>query len=223
MTISPIKNIIKKHIFIIFSEKYTNASNQTFIERYVAKHPLLRPELIVVNDQIHGFKKLSKKVGSLEEFPIYLEIEGIFKESESFIEEEDDVDENGDNELECFIDSIELYSENQLNCQDRLTDVIYLANQFEEFVRLERVINVNDPKIENIIVTSKIQEFLVQLSDIDDENETNEIFIEMKTFNLLLEQHLIYFTAFIRILDDILVKKKPISHITKEVEALLKK
>ena len=72
-----INDLIKQFLYIIYTETYQNKTNSTFIERYVAKHPLLKPELIVINDQIQGFKKVSKKVMSLEEFPIYLEIEGM--------------------------------------------------------------------------------------------------------------------------------------------------
>ena len=49
MPFSNIKETIKKHIYIIFSEKFVNNANNTFIERFVAKHPVLRPEFIIVN------------------------------------------------------------------------------------------------------------------------------------------------------------------------------
>ena len=40
----------------------------------MAKHLLLKPELIVVNDQPHGFKQASQRVKTLEKFPIFVEI-----------------------------------------------------------------------------------------------------------------------------------------------------
>ena len=44
-----------------------NKAKTSLIERGVGKHPLLRPELIVVNDQLTGFKKIKKKLEALEE------------------------------------------------------------------------------------------------------------------------------------------------------------
>ena len=143
--LSSIKETIKKQIYIVYSEKFDNITAKTFIERYVAKHPLLRPELIIVNDQLHGFKKVSKKLASLEEFPIYLEIEGVVEEDSH------------------FIDSIELYSESHINCQGRLKDIIYLTNMFSEYVSLDRVISIDNPEEETLIITSKIQDFLINI------------------------------------------------------------
>ena len=82
MSMDALREIIKKHLFIIFSEKFNADNSGGFVERYVGKHPLLRPEFIVVNDQVHGFKKASKKMATLEEFPIYLELEGIQNEKD---------------------------------------------------------------------------------------------------------------------------------------------
>ena len=45
MSIEEVRQTIKDHLYIIFGEKFKNDSNNTFIERYVAKHPLLKPEL----------------------------------------------------------------------------------------------------------------------------------------------------------------------------------
>ena len=124
MTINEVKNTIKKHLYIVFKENFTSDSN-TFIERYVAKHPLLKPELIVINDQIQGFKKASKKVSSLEDFPIFLEIEGLLNDEES-----------------CYIDGIDLYAEANVNCQKRLSDIIYLSKMYAQHVSLERVLEL---------------------------------------------------------------------------------
>ena len=154
-----INDLIKQFLYIIYTETYQNKTNSTFIERYVAKHPLLKPELIVINDQIQGFKKVSKKVMSLEEFPIYLEIEGMYE-----------------NENIYLIDAIDLYSETILNCQSRLTDIIYIANVFSHYISFERSIDVSNPKEESIIITSKIQEYLIIKSEAENINKlTSEL------------------------------------------------
>ena len=220
MGLESLKDTIKKQIYIIYGEKYTNNSNHTFIERFVGKHPLLRPEFIVVNDQIHGFKKMSKKVSTLEEFPIYLEIEGIIDEDKT-----------------QFIDSIELYTESYLNCQERLTDIIYLTKRFQKYIDFERIIDVQNPKEQSIVITSKIQDFLINITEErlkeaaynfddndedDDDNLDNfaELSIEMSEFNQLLSQQLKYFVEFIRCCDDLIIKKKSLEHIEKSIEKL---
>ena len=215
MSVSLIKQTIKKYLYIIFSEKYLNDDNKAFIERFVAKHPLLKPKLIVVNDQVHGFKKISQKVATLEEFPIYLEMEGL-------IEEEGVV----------FIDAIDLYCETEIQCKDRLADVIYFSKMFSQFVSLERCIDVTKPLEESMVITSKIQDLLLQMffveeDDQDDELELmtthSEMFIETRQFNALLSLHLRFFVEFIKVLHDILVKKKATSSVKKSVEAFFEK
>jgi hypothetical protein len=147
MPFNEISNTIKKHIYIICSEKFVGDNSTNFIERYVAKHPLLRPEFIVVNDEIHGFKRMSKKVSSLEQFPIYLEVEGIIDDSIHYIE------------------SIDLYSEADISCQKRLTDIIYLSKLYENYIQLDRIINVSNPKSEKLVIISKVQEFLINITE----------------------------------------------------------
>ena len=212
MSINLIKQTIKKYLFIIFSEKYTNDSNKTFIERYVAKHPLLKPEMIVVNDQLHGFKKMSKKVATLEEFPIYLELEGVVDEEEMLL-----------------IDSIDLYCESEVQPGDRLVDVIYFAKLFSQFITLERSIDVASPLEETLVITSKIQEILLHMffddfADVDEEQkEKADMFIEIQQFNALLSLHLRFFIEFVKVLHDLLVKNRSLNSVKKDVETFFNK
>ncbi len=214
-----VSSLIKEFLYIIYSETYQNKTNLTFIERYVAKHPLLKPELIVINDQIQGFKKVSKKVTSLEEFPIYLEIEGVYEDDNAYI-----------------IESIDLYSETSINCQSRLTDIIYVTNLFRKYLSFERNIDISNPKEESIIITSKIQDFLIIKSDADilsplnfeelaieeDEDELNELVIGVDQFNKILRVHLKYFVEFIKICHDILIKDLSLLSLKPGIEAFLK-
>ena len=210
-----INDLIKQFLYIIYTETYQNKTNSTFIERYVAKHPLLKPELIVINDQIQGFKKVSKKVMSLEEFPIYLEIEGMYE-----------------NENIYLIDAIDLYSETILNCQSKLTDIIYIANVFSNYIAFERSIDVSNPKEESIIITSKIQEYLIIKSEAENLNkltseldyddientENKDLVINIDQFKDALKIHLNYFVEFIKICHDILIKDIPLKKIKPEIE-----
>tara|TARA_B100001989_G_C24521307_1_gene456012 strand:- start:953 stop:1645 length:693 start_codon:yes stop_codon:yes gene_type:complete len=225
-TYSSIRDILKQYLFIIYNETYTDKKNNNFIERYVAKHPLLKPELIIVNDQLHGFKKVSKKAASLEEFPIYLEIEGVFDEANIHL-----------------IDSIDIYCETQINCQDRLTDIIYFTKLFGQYVTLERGIDVLSPLDEVIVIKSKIQEYLVEFSiesigqdiskileydSIEEHNsqdaiEIEEFYIDINQFKKLLTIHLKYFVKFIQVCHDLLIKNKTLEVVSKDVNSFLAK
>lgn len=221
---SSVRELLKKYLFIIYNEIYTNPTNKNFIERYVAKHPLLKPELIVVNDQLHGFKKISKKAMSLEEFPIYLEIEGIYEKKNILT-----------------VDSIEIYSETQINCQDKLTEIIYFTKLFGKYVTLERSIDVLNPLDEVVQIKSKIQDYLIEYSvesiqkelinSLGSENEDDltsenisieELFIDMEQFKSLLGLHLKHFNKFIQVCHDLLISKKSFSKIQNDVELFFK-
>ena len=226
MSLTKIYNTITSHLYIIYSEKYENLSKDAFVERYVAKHPLLKPELIVVNDQLHGFKKSAKRLSSLEELPIYLEIEGVVEENM------------------YYIDSFDLYCESNINCQKRLIDMIHISNLFSKFVKVERNINVANPKQEKLVISSRLQESMIDsnidvlenelktitddaesaLSNVltsDEEIDFKEVFIELDQFNTLLQEHLKYFVEFIKICHDMLIKNTPIDKIKKECESFL--
>lgn len=191
MSLTEVKHIIKNHLYIVFNENFYNESKSTFLERYVAKHPLLKPELIVVNDQLQGFKKASKKITSLEDFPIFLEIEGL----------KDDND--------CFIDSIDLYAEANVNSQKRLSDIIFLSNLYQDYVYLERVLDVSRAGDESLMITSKIQEQLMELT-IDNPEDG---FIELEIFIKILKNHLTIFCHIIQVLNEVIVKNVGLSKV----------
>lgn len=224
-----LEETLKKYLYIIYSEKYSNTNNGTYINRYVAKHPLLRPELIVVNDQIHGFKKLSKTLSTLEEFPIYLEIEGVT--------DEDNV---------CFVDAIELYSESRINCQKYLTEIIHLATLFKPYVALERSFDVTKPRLEKLTITSKIHDFIANLGEnqlkkmppptkeithstvveLEEDADTppnpvRELLIELDEFNKSFGKQLAFFIEFISLCHQLLVKKHPFEKLKERAEAIL--
>ena len=222
---SAIRDLIKQYVFTVYNETYNNKKNKNFVERYVGKHPLLKPEPIVVNDQLHGFKKISKKVASLEEFPIYIDIEGVF-----------------DKETGYFIDSIDIYSETQLNCQDRLTDIIYFTKLFSKYITIERSIDVLSPLDEVFTIKSKVQDYLVDISidfiqeeiessiDLGDSVELEKNMIEIETlfidsekFNTLLGVHLKVFIQFIKVCHDLLIKKKTFAKVQIDVKQFMEK
>ena len=155
--------------------------------------------------------------------PIFLEIEGVIEE-----------------EL-YYIDSFDLYCETNLNCQKRLIDMIYLTNLFSNYVKVERNIDVSNPKKESLVISSKLQELLLNsdieglenleaqltslessshnsitsVSENSEDIEFKEIFIDLNQFNLLLTEHLKFFVEFIKLLHDLLIKNKPIDKLKK--------
>lgn len=188
-----LSKLIRKHFYIVYSERFQNEVAQRYLERFVAKHPLLRPKLIVVNDQVHGFKKVSTKVASLEKFPIYLELEY----------SEDDKDTR-------FVESIDMYAEAGIKCMNKLSDVIYLANTYSKTIFLDRVKRVNDPSQESLLIYSRISELFKEEYL---ENDLSEGLITASELEMMFEVSLISFVNFIKILDDILVKGKKLNRI----------
>ena len=64
-------NCLKNHIYILSEENFHNSNTQRKLLRFTAKHTLLTPKLIVVNDKPYGFKKEAKNIRHLDSFPIF--------------------------------------------------------------------------------------------------------------------------------------------------------
>lgn len=192
MIYSHLMQIIRSYFFVIFQEKFEN--DDTFIERYVMKHPLLKPELLLVNNQPYGFKKISKKLSSLENFPIYLEIEG-YK------------DEDG----QIHIDFADLYTEGLVSTNTKLSDVIYVANLFENYVIMERMIQVNNPEVESVVIFSNLNEIISsELIALD----SNDSIMEIPILKKAIQKSLKKFIDFIQIINELLINKKPLNKIS---------
>ena len=118
---------VKKQLYIVYHEKYTNQDKTIIIERYIAKHPLLKPKLIIINDQVQGFKKINRKIESLEQFPIYVEIQYTI-----------------DEDKEKYVTEYHIYTEADIQVQDQLNEIIYLSQKYTNEVRLNRIFLVNE-------------------------------------------------------------------------------
>lgn len=186
-------SLIRKHLYIIHHERLTTQGGALVLDRYVAKHPNLRPELIVINDQPHGFKGPDQENATLEDFPIYLEVE---------------MTKSPDGEE--LLESVDLYSETSHSCRNRLSDVIYLANVFEQTVILDRLRRVNDPAHETTIIYSRYNDLLMEdyleneLSNSTDHQELSALFAMY--FNS--------FTTFVKLLHDVIVREKPVDKLS---------
>jgi len=206
MNQADLHEILNKHFYIIFKDTLENPDGHLVIEKMVAKHSLLKPEFIMINDQPQGFKKISKKVASLEKFPIFIEIEW-YKNAEGVLE----------------LETLDIYAEANLSCQKRLTDVIYIANVYAKTVNLERVIQVTEGNHETIEIFSKIQEYLTEelikteLEEFVEESVFQDITgTDIKT---IFSYYLRSFINFIKLMDDILVKNKPLGNLKSLIES----
>ncbi len=190
-----IVDLFKRHLYVVFSEHYVGTSGDgRKVERYIAKHPKLRPEFILKDGELEGFKKTSAKLKKLEEFSIYLEIDSI------------------DLEEEWGIESIDLYAEASLNIQPRLKDIIYLAKLFEPTVSMERIIPITDITHENILINSKIGNIFLDLEDDQDLFFADQHIVKQQMKFILSE-----FCLFIQCVHDIIIKNKPLDKILEEI------
>lgn len=190
-----ITRLIRQHFYVISYERYKNEMAQTYIERYVAKHPLLRPELIVLNDQPFGFRQTQKELEGLEKYPIFCEIE--------YSEDEDGTK---------YVDHFDLYSEAKIRVRERLSDLISLATIYDKTVQLERIKRINDPTFHVMVAYSKlgelfVEEFLEQ--DMEDE------LISQNDLEAVFELHLASYTNFLFVLDEVLFKGHSINSLDK--------
>ena len=153
--------LLRSEVFVINSERFLNKDHTVLLERGVGKHPLLKPEPIVVNDQLTGFKKIKKKLEALEEFPIFYDIEGYWEEDK------------------WYINYIDLYIEADVSIQKYLSEAIYLSKLFQEVLVLDRVFNTSSESEESIRITSLINHAL-EVDYVDDDYDDDEsIFVSL--------------------------------------------
>jgi hypothetical protein len=206
MTLEEIEKLIAKHFYIIFKETFVHDDGELFLKRFVVKHPLLRPQFIIEGDQIQGFKRLSKKMTSLEQFPIYIEVEGVKLENES--------------ENDIYIENIDVYSEAKISVQPRLTDVIHLSQVYSDHVNLDRILRLGKASEESIVIFSKIPDILLAEFETlqDEEDLEDDLILLSEKFDIdlpgIIDTNFKYFCDFIKHLDDIIVKKLPLPDLT---------
>lgn len=179
--------LIKKNIYVTAKETFDNPESEQFVDRFVGKHPLLKPELIIEDDSIQGFKSTNRKFKSLEKFPIYIEIEGVMEDDEK------------------LIDSIDIYTEAHVKCQSRISDVMHLARRYDKSCVVDRIIRLTDLKSEYVVIMSKIQDIF----PVDDDDESELLKQDIDT---LLKD----FINLIHCINDVAVKGKSILKLQQE-------
>lgn len=186
-------SILRKKIHVITNERFVTNGGGTSIDRFVGKHPLLKPELIVVNDQPYGFKRLKKELLSLENYPIYFEIELTKTEDDS-----------------VFIENFDLYTENKISISTQLDEIQKLNQKYAKSILVEHVKRINEPEHEIVVIFSKLNE-LFQTDYLEDDLEEGLILNE--EINHIFNQYITNFLSFIKHFDDITSKNKKVSQI----------
>jgi len=182
--------LLRKHLYLVFHERYKNENASIYIERFGAKHPLLKPEFIVVNDQVHGFKKQNDRYLGLEKFPIFVELE------------------YADDEGEKLVEGIDIHAEANIKLKDKLSDVVKLATYFEKTVVVERTRLLTDSSEESLIIYSKIGE-MYAASYIEDDLDEGELSEDELT--AMIEKYLTSFSTFLQALDELTGRRKKTS------------
>ena len=193
MVYNTLTDYIKKYFYIILSERFKADNSSIILERYMAKHHLLKPELIVVNDQPHGFKQASKRIKTLEKFPIYMEIE--YSQL---------------SDTERYVENVEIYAETQINFQDYLDEIKYLGDTYSKTILIEATVPLS-PKSDNaLFVYSKISELF---SEEYLENDLEEGLIKVSDIEAMIDTYLTSFRNSIKVLDDVIVHNQPLNKI----------
>ena len=193
MVYNILTDYIKKHFYIILSERFKADNSSINLERYMAKHHLLKPELIIVNDQPHGFKQASKRIKTLEKFPIYMEIE---------------YSQLSDSEL--YVENVEIYAETQINFQDYLEDIKYLGEMYSKTILIEATVPLSPKSDNTLFVYSKISELF---SEEYLENDLEEGLINVSDIEAMIDTYLTSFRNSIKLLDDVIVHGQPLNKI----------
>jgi len=173
-------NRLKKHAHVVDGVMFTSDDGHSILERFIGKHPLLKPEMIVINDQPYGFKRLRKELERLENYPIYCELEYTTATLPP------DAMPNDDKDLVLgTVLYFDLYTEIPL--QRPFNTLPNWMTDFLPFVSIEHIQNLANPDNASLIVCSKFSDnldddfmefpFTLDLSD-DDDSEALEAALE---------------------------------------------
>ena len=184
-------DVFQRQFYVVYNESFKNENANTYLQRFMAKHSALKPKFIIVNDQIEGIKKFSKRSMDLEKFPVFCELEY-------------EIEDNNFHLLQ-----FDLSCECLLSIQESLSDVMVLLKAFSSSVSLQRHFIVDKYSSESILITSKLADFFSdQNFDLETDLEDNS-----KMYRSLIESRMSAFSEFISLLEALLIKKKPLSEL----------
>lgn len=183
---------LQKYLYVVLNERYGNELGMGKIERIIGKHPNLRPKLIIKNDELLGFKAISEKEKSLEEFPIFAEMD--------YEEVEDGL----------YLNNADLYCETSQKIGKNLREVQKLAKMYQQTIYLEQVKKLDSSGDDSLIIYSRLSEIL---GDETFEEDLAEGFISEAEVRQIIEEKVSGFLSFITLLDGILSRNMRISPI----------
>ena len=189
-----INELITKHFFIVYNERFKSDTTSLTVQRIAAKHILMKPEIIVINDLPQGFRKVKESLNSLEKFPIFIEIE------------------NSDMEGFSVVESLDLYAELQGDFSEKLSELKKLESIYNKTLKLETTHCLKTGKMKSLVILSKISSVFEENifeQDIDDE------VINVNDVTAFVEGYFVSFLNFIRVIDEVLNKNCPISEVNK--------
>lgn len=194
---------LKKHFYLTSREKYISKFSGRHLERIVAKHPLLTPKLIVVNDQPYGFKKLSRQHKSLEQFHINCEIEYMIEEDD--IESEDEF---------SVIEGFDLFSEVTVSLGGKISALQSLVTHYQKYVSVDRVKRMGVEDESSLLIYSTLGDLF---SDRYLEEEIEDGLLTEESLDAMIHSHLSHFANFVKFCDDLLIKGKQFSSLQKKL------
>lgn len=184
-------DIFQRQFYVVYNETFKNENSNTYLQRFMAKHSALKPKFIVVNDQIEGIKKYSKRSMDLEKFPVFCEIEY-------------EIEDNHYHVLQ-----FDLTCECLFSIQESLSDVMFLLKAFSSSVSLQRHFIVDQYSSESILITSKLADFINE-QDYDFEIDLDH---NREMYRSLIESRLAAFSEFISLMEALLIQKKALAEL----------
>lgn len=155
-------SMLRRYIYIVYYERYVGATYT--IDKMGGKHPLLKPEMIVVNDQIQGFKRQQAHLESLEQFPVFIEVESVGEGEDRLIEAID---------IQAELVGISVKS---------LSALSVIAKLYQHSVLLDRISTIGKPNTHSLMVTSRLGEKLMEWLDLDSPLDPTDLDKEIKQY-----------------------------------------
>ena len=174
---------IKKNFYIVSVEKFKSTTANSFLERYTGKHLLLKPELLILNDQPFGFKQINSKLKALEKYPIYIELEYADLAKKTKV-----------------LHNFELYCEIKIKKADFLLKVKTAFPNYKKYLSIEKVSNVFETKAATLLVFSKLNEIFEE-EFLEESLEENTI--TMTEISNTINCYLVNFRNFIKKIYDL--------------------
>ncbi|MFA5879566.1 MAG: hypothetical protein WC860_05265 [Candidatus Margulisiibacteriota bacterium] len=182
-----LNSVFKQRFYITSFERLKSEQNNRYIESFIAKHQLLKPKIIMHDDQPFGFKGLSRKLASLDKIGIFCEISYVI---------EPEVKEK-------MIEDFDLYAEVHVEKLVNITKMIKLAKLYGKYLYVEQVKSLTDNNT-LFIISSKLNEIIIDFIDQDLEEEM----IEDKGLDSIVNLHLMKFSAFLKVFDELIKEEK---------------